>query len=63
MGDLYHRKGFRANAQACFRKALELDPSTPVPTELDLGVAETDPGTSSILGRFKAILARPEKRS
>lgn len=31
MGELYHRKGFRANAQGCFRRALELDPSVAVP--------------------------------
>lgn len=64
MGELYCRKGFKANAQACYRKALELDPSVAVPSGLDMiNSAETDPGTSSILGRFKAILARPEKRS
>jgi len=62
MGELYHRKGFKANAQACFRKALELDPSVQVPAGVDLAGAETDPGTGSILGRFKAMLARPEKR-
>ncbi len=31
MGELYHRKGFKANAQGCFRRALELDPSVAVP--------------------------------
>jgi tetratricopeptide (TPR) repeat protein len=31
MGELYHRKGFRANAQGCFRRALDLDPSVAVP--------------------------------
>ncbi|MBP1627533.1 MAG: hypothetical protein H6Q00_2008 [Holophagaceae bacterium] len=63
MGELYQRKGFKANAQACYRKALELDPSIPVPAGLDLFLGETDPGSNSILGRFKAIISRPEKRS
>jgi len=63
MGELYLRKGFKANAQACFRKALDLDPSAHVPSDLDLATAETDPGSNSILGRFKAILGRPEKRA
>ena len=31
MGELYHRKGFKANAQGCFRRALDLDPSVAVP--------------------------------
>ena len=31
MGEIYHRKSFKANAKACFKKALELDPSVPVP--------------------------------
>ena len=32
MGELYRRKGFHANAQGCFRRALELDPSVAVPS-------------------------------
>lgn len=36
MGELYLRKGFKANAIGCFRKAIELDPSVPVPPELNL---------------------------
>jgi tetratricopeptide (TPR) repeat protein len=35
MGDLYLRKSFKANAIGCFKKALELDPSVPIP-ELNL---------------------------
>ena len=31
MGELYHRKGFHANAQGCLRRALELDPSVAMP--------------------------------
>jgi hypothetical protein len=33
MGELYHRKGFHANAQGCFRRALDLDPSVAVPAD------------------------------
>lgn len=32
MGEVYRRKGFHANAEGCFRRALELDPSVAVPT-------------------------------
>ena len=39
MGELYHRKGFKANAQGCFRRALELDPSVAVPA----GWSQEDP--------------------
>lgn len=36
MGELYLRKGFKANALGCFKKALELDPSVPIPPEMNL---------------------------
>jgi tetratricopeptide (TPR) repeat protein len=36
MGELYLRKSFKANAIGCFKKALELDPSVPIPPELNL---------------------------
>ena len=36
MGELYLRKGFKANALGCFKKAIELDPSVPIPPELNL---------------------------
>lgn len=59
MGELYHRKGFRANAQGCYKKALELDPSVQVPD--DLVVEEPNPRASSpggLMGRIKSILQR-----
>ncbi|HEX9008735.1 MAG TPA: hypothetical protein VF804_00095 [Holophagaceae bacterium] len=68
MGELYHRKGFRANAQGCFRRALELDPSVAVPS--DWAVGEEEPqtpreGSPSILGRLgsglRAMLGRQER--
>jgi cytochrome c-type biogenesis protein CcmH/NrfG len=64
MGELYHRKGFRANAQGCFRRALELDPSVAVPADW---AAESEPETASrdakvggpgFMGRLKSILGR-----
>jgi tetratricopeptide (TPR) repeat protein len=70
MGELYLRKGFKANAIGCFKKALELDPSVPIPLELDLGeeVAREikEPGAQpSIMGRLgsglKAMLGRADK--
>ena len=36
MGALYHRKGFASNALACFQRALELDPSVPIPADINL---------------------------
>ncbi|HQL47862.1 MAG: Tetratricopeptide repeat protein [Acidobacteria bacterium ADurb.Bin340] len=63
MGEVYHRKGFATNAKACFRKALELDPSVPVPPDVDLkeGAAEAaDPEAPGFLGRFKALLGGRE---
>lgn len=68
MGELYHRKGFRANAQGCFRRALELDPSVAVPFDwaAEEG-ASTDEreGVPTILGRLgsglRAMLGRQER--
>jgi len=60
MGELYHRKGFKANANACFKKALELDPSVPVPADVDLKEGQVEE-PKGILGRFKSILGRQEK--
>jgi hypothetical protein len=61
MGELYHRKGFRANAQGCFRRALELDPSVAVPA----GWAAEDPtqpfqkdGQSGIMGKLRGMFSR-----
>jgi tetratricopeptide (TPR) repeat protein len=36
MGEVYHRKGSASEARICFRKALELNPSVPIPVDLDL---------------------------
>jgi tetratricopeptide (TPR) repeat protein len=67
MGELYLRKGFKANAVGCFKKALELDPSVPIPLELDLegdGPKEIKEQTPppTIMGRLgsglKAMLRR-----
>lgn len=63
MGEVYHRKGFSTNARACFRKALELDPSVAVPPEVDLKGGETDASEAAppgLLGRFKALLGGRE---
>ena len=64
MGEIYHRKSFKANARACFKKALELDPSVPIPPDVNLKEEEVDPeerNRPGILNRFKAFLGRPEK--
>ena len=62
MGDLYHRKNFRANSRACFKKALELDPSVPIPPDINLKEEDVPqderPG---ILRKLKSILGRQEK--
>ena len=62
MGELYHRKGFHANAQGCFRRALELDPSVAVPA----GWSLKDPTMPSpkesqgggLMGRLKGMFGR-----
>ncbi|MFN7959470.1 MAG: tetratricopeptide repeat protein [Holophagaceae bacterium] len=60
MGELYHRKGFRANAQGCFRRALELDPSVAVPP----GWSQADPvlpskeAQAGLMGRLKGMFGR-----
>jgi len=64
MGEIYHRKSFKANARACFKKALELDPSVPIPQDVNLKEEELDPDERNrpgFLNRFKAFLGRPEK--
>jgi tetratricopeptide (TPR) repeat protein len=64
MGEVYFRKGFKANAAACFQRALELDPSVPIPPDVDLqalGSANASPMGESLFTRFKSILGRPEK--
>ncbi|MBI4912739.1 MAG: tetratricopeptide repeat protein [Acidobacteria bacterium] len=66
MGDLYLRKGFKANAQGCYKKALELDPSVPLPADLDPeeAVGEIKEPTTLInrLGTgLKAMLGRGDR--
>lgn len=68
MGELYHRKGFRANAQGCYRRALELDPSVAVPADWAATVEEppaTREGSPTILGRLgsglRAMLGRQDR--
>ena len=62
MGELYHRKGFQANAQGCFRRALELDPSVAVPAgwsapEGAAGGPTRDP-QSSLMGKLRGMFGR-----
>jgi tetratricopeptide (TPR) repeat protein len=64
MGELYHRKGFNANAQGCFRRALELDPSVAVPSDwaveeaADASARDSQGSGSGFMGRLKSILGR-----
>ncbi len=58
MGELYHRKGFRANAQGCFRRALELDPSVAVPAGWsveDPTVPAKEAQAAGLMGRLKGM--------
>jgi tetratricopeptide (TPR) repeat protein len=63
MGEIYHRKNFKANAKACFKRALELDPSVAVPSDVHLQEEDPSPEErpSGFLNRFKAILGRQDK--
>lgn len=64
MGEIYHRKSFKANARACFKKALQLDPSVAVPPDVNLKEEDVDPeerNRTGLLTRFKAFLGRPDK--
>ena len=61
MGELYRRKGFKANAQGCFRRALELDPSVAVPS----GWAHEDPALhpskeeqAGLMGKLRGMFHR-----
>ena len=42
MGELYHRKGFKREAAQNYRKAIELNPLLPVPTEVDPTAADEE---------------------
>ena len=66
MGEVYLRKGFQANAAACFLKALELDPSVPVPRDVDLTAPQeapppVPPVNTGLLNKFRSILGRGDK--
>jgi cytochrome c-type biogenesis protein CcmH/NrfG len=63
MGELYHRKGFRANAQGCFRRALDLDPSVAVPAGWvqdppEPGAPVAHPKAPGLMSKLKGILGR-----
>ncbi|WP_243287384.1 tetratricopeptide repeat protein [Geothrix terrae] len=58
MGELYHRKGFRANAQGCFRRALELDPSVAVPSDYGGQDAPDVSRGEGLMGRLRSMLGR-----
>ena len=61
MGELYHRKGFTANAHACFKKALELDPSIPVPADVNVKQDPSAEEPKGLLGRFRSMLGRQDR--
>ena len=68
MGEVYFRKGFQANAVACFRRALDLDPSVPIPADVDLRVldapapaAPAPPAGGGLFSRFRSLLGRSDK--
>ncbi len=62
MGELYHRKGFKANAMGCFRRALELDPSVPIAADVDPRLIEASPEPGpppqGLLYKFRSILGK-----
>ena len=67
MGEVYFRKAFRTNAWACFHKALELDPSVPIPPEVDLRTLEPPPvpepaPPATLFSRFKSILGGSDRK-
>ena len=61
MGDLYHRKGFLANAQGCYKKALELDPSVQVPDDVIISVEGGRPQQGGLFGKLKSMLGREKE--
>ena len=59
MGEVFLRKDFRANALACFQKALELDPAAALPDGVDLRLLEPETVPEpppTLFSRFKSIL-------
>ena len=64
MGEVYHRKGFKANAKACFKKALELDPSVPIPADVNPKEPDEEVSESAgLFGRFRAMLGGGKDRA
>jgi hypothetical protein len=61
MGELYHRKGFIANAQGCYKKALELDPSVQVPDEVILSMGGGKSPQGGLFDRLKSMLGRDKE--
>lgn len=63
MGELYLKKGFKSNADSCYRRALEMDPSIPVPTGIDLS-HNSNPSSPrpegngpGLMGRIKGLFS------
>lgn len=59
MAEVYHRKGFTANARASFKKALELDPSLPIPDDIQLNeepAPPVEPSGGGLFSKFRSIL-------
>lgn len=58
MGELYSRKGFKANAHACFKRALDLDPSVPIAPDVDPRLeipVSSETATSGLMNRFRNL--------
>jgi hypothetical protein len=68
MAELYHRKGFRANAQGCYLKACELDPTIEIPPEYQdsdemvMRAKNHEEAQPSLVGRLRGMFG-PEKNS
>jgi tetratricopeptide (TPR) repeat protein len=61
MGEIYHRKGFKANARGCFKKAIELDPSVAVPSDFSMEDRPAEPeekGPGGVFERLKGLMRR-----
>lgn len=59
MGEIYQRKGFAENAMACFKKALEIDPSVQIPADVRISEEarpEEQKANKGLLDRFRAML-------
>ena len=64
MGEVYHRKAFKANAKACFKKALSLDPTVLVPDDIQMHdeTPEPEDGGGGLFSRFRTILGGPKDK-